>query len=266
MLVIPSDEDRGITNEQHGQVIEQLIMPGEKKKRCSYTEKDKIRIIICANQVGTTNAMQQYKKYFPHLAESTLRGWLSKFRAGLKKKSLTDLIQISSKRGRPLLLDEDLDKILRTFINNLRIAGGTVDRHSVHGVLMGIIKSNLGKYGGLWNEVRDRFLNEIVTAVALHNIPDELIINVDQTPSKFVSTGNFTMAGTNSKQVAKKGSNDKRGMTIALAETLSGKMLPFQLIYHGKTARSLPTVPFPEGFLLSYSEKHWSNERKRDPY
>ena len=224
-LVIPSAEDSGIPKEQYDRVIEQLIVPGGKKKRCIYTEKDKLRITICANQVGITNAIQFYKKDFPHLNESTLRGWLSKFRAELKRKSPTDLIQISSKRGRPLLLDENLDTVLRTFIINLRLAGGTVDRHSVHGVLMGIIKSNLTRYGGyldftitngwiqslyarmnmsrrmvttsrpivtraLWNEVRDQFLNEIVAAVALHNIPDELIINVDQTPSKFYYGGN----------------------------------------------------------------------------
>ena len=56
----------------------------------------------------------------------------------------------------------------------------------------------------LWNEVRDQFLNEIVTAVILHNIPDELSINVDHTPSKFVPTGNFTMAETNSKHEQRK--------------------------------------------------------------
>ena len=186
------------------------------------------------------------------------------------------------------MLDENLDVALRTFIMNLRL---------VHGVLMGIIKNHLTRYGGylgfkitngwiqslyarmnmsrrmvttsrlivtraIWNEVRDQFLNEIVTTAVLHNIPDELIINVDQTPSKFVPTCNFTMAETNFKHVAKKGSNDKRGMTVTLAETLSGKMLPFQLIYHGKTARSLPSVPFPVGFLLSYNEKHWSNEKE----
>ncbi|KAI6653067.1 Pogo transposable element with KRAB domain [Oopsacas minuta] len=128
---------------------------------------------------------------------------------------------------------------------------------------MGIIKSNLGRHGGyldlkitnswiqslyarmtmsrrmvttprpiatgaLWNEVRNQFLNEIVTTVALHNIPDKLIITVDQTPSKFVSTGSLTMVGTNSKQVAKKGSNNERGMKITLAETLSGKCYHFR--------------------------------------
>ena len=37
-------------------------------------------------------------------------------------------------------------------------------------------------------------------------------------------------------------------------------MPPFQLIYKGKTERSLPSYDFPEGFSLSLNEKHWSNE------
>ena len=37
-------------------------------------------------------------------------------------------------------------------------------------------------------------------------------------------------------------------------------MLPFQLIYKGKTERSLPSYDFPEGFSLSFNEKHCSNE------
>ena len=65
-LVIPSAEDSGIPKEQYDRVIEQLIVPGGKKKRCIYTEKDKLRITICANQVGITNAIQFYKKDFPH--------------------------------------------------------------------------------------------------------------------------------------------------------------------------------------------------------
>ena len=110
--------------------------------------------------------------------------------------------------------------------------------------------------------MRDRFLNEIAEAVATYNIPDQLIIHVDQTPSKFVPTENVTMAEKNSQHVAKKGGNDKRGMTLTLSETVDGTALPFQLIYRGKTARSLPATNFPEGFCLSYNEKHWSNEKE----
>ena len=114
----------------------------------------------------------------------------------------------------------------------------------------------------LWLETRYRFLNEVAEAVSTNSIPDRLTINVDQTPSKFVPTENVTMAETNSKHVAKKGGSDKRGMTLTLAETLDGSVLPLQLIYQGKTVRSLPATNFPEGFCLSYNEKHWSNEKE----
>ena len=99
-----------------------------------------------------------------------------------------------------------------------------------------------------------------MSAIVEGEIPDELILNVDQTPSKFVPTDNVTMTEKSSKHVSRKGSNDKRDITVTLAETLSGQILPFQLIYTGKTSRSLPHVKFPAGFCLSYNEKHWSNE------
>ena len=68
------------------------------------------------------------------------------------------------------------------------------------------------------------------------------------------------MAVRDTKHIPRTGGNDKRGITVTLSETLNGVMLPFQLIYKGKTARSLPSVPFLEGFSLSYNESHWSNE------
>ena len=42
-------------------------------------------------------------------------------------------------------------------------------------------------------EVRSQFLYEITNKVLKHNIPDELIVNVNQTLSKFVATDNVTM-------------------------------------------------------------------------
>ena len=68
------------------------------------------------------------------------------------------------------------------------------------------------------------------------------------------------MAETGSKHVSRKGRNDKRGITVTLSETITGKILLFQLIYTGKTAHSLPSVEFPNGFCLSHNPKHWSNE------
>ena len=62
-------------------------------------------------------------------------------------------------------------------------------------------------------------------------------------------TENVTMANTGSKHVSRKGENDKRGITVTWSETITGKILPFQLIYTGKTARSLPSVEFPMDFV-----------------
>ena len=73
-------------------------------------------------------------------------------------------------------------------------------------------------------------------------------------------TENVTMAETGSKYVSRKGGNVKLGITATLSETVTGKVFPFQLICTGKTARSLPSVEFPNGFCLSYNSKHWSNE------
>ena len=112
----------------------------------------------------------------------------------------------------------------------------------------------------LWEEVRTQFHNDIASAVLKYNIPDELILNIDQTPSKFVPTENVTMAENGSKHASRKGGNDKRGVTVTLSETITGKTLPSQLIYTGKTARSLPSIEFPNGFCLSYNPKRSSNE------
>ena len=55
-------------------------------------------------------------------------------------------------------------------------------------------------------------------------------------------------------------SDDKRLITGTFAITLSGSFLPMQLIYGGKTSKSLPRVKFPDTFTLSVNPKHYSNE------
>ena len=114
----------------------------------------------------------------------------------------------------------------------------------------------------LWIEIRKLSLHDICTLVQTYNIPDELITIVDQTPSKYVATSSVTMVEKNSKHVPNQGADDKRAITQTLAETLSGDMLPFQIVYTGKTSHSLPSAEFLEGFLLGFNKSHWSNEEE----
>ena len=75
-----------------------------------------------------------------------------------------------------------------------------------------------------------QFLHYICNKVLLYNIPDKLIINTDQTPSKYVATNNVTMAIKWEKYISRTGSNDKRSITLTLCKSHIGAILPFQLI------------------------------------
>lgn len=49
-----------------------------------------------------------------------------------------------------------------------------------------------------------------------YNIPNELIINIDQTLSKYTPTKNVTMTEKNLKHIRQNGANDKKGTTVTL--------------------------------------------------
>ena len=51
-------------------------------------------------------------------------------------------------------------------------------------------------------------------------------------------------------------------ITATFTITFNGKCLPMQLIYGGKTRKSIPTLKFPGGFLLSTNLKYYSNEEE----
>ena len=61
------------------------------------------------------------------------------------------------------------------------------------------------------------------------NIPPELVLNSDQTPSSYVSVGKSTMARHGSKSVPIKGLTDKRAITLNFVVTLSNNFLPMQV-------------------------------------
>ena len=103
------------------------------------------------------------------------------------------------------------------------------------------------------------YLHNIVTIVEKYKIPHSLIMNLDQTPLKFIPAMNHTMAKQNSKSVSVAGSSGKRSITGTFTITLNGHFLPMQLIYGGKAKQRLPRYKFPDGFSLSCSPKHFSN-------
>ena len=53
--------------------------------------------------------------------------------------------------------------------------------------------------------------------------------------------------------------SDKRAIPATFVISLDGTFLPLQLIYGGKTDRSIPKIKFPSSFSLSANKSHYSN-------
>ena len=99
----------------------------------------------------------------------------------------------------------------------------------------------------LRKEFEKAYLHSIVRKIEENNIPQSLVLNLDQTPSKYIPVSNKTMAAKGTKYVPIKGSSDQRMITTTFAITLDGHFLPMQLIYAGKTEVSPKS---PVSFIL----------------
>ena len=112
---------------------------------------------------------------------------------------------------------------------------------------------------GARKEAELLYLHNIVTIVEKYEIPHSLIMNLDQTPLKYIPAMNHTMAKQSSKSVSIAGSSDTCNITGTFTIVLNDHFLPMQLIYGGKTKQNLPRFKFPNGFSLSCNPRHFNN-------
>ena len=268
-----------------------------KKKRSNYikwTDKERYEIGKYASQNGVAAAVRHYKNKYDKLNESTVRGFKSRVEEDLKKATKNKVqpsnLIATEPRGRPPMLGE-IDEKVQTYIHHLSKRGGLISRAIAVSTAKALIQRDPNYCNNLeitesWaqslfrrmgfvrriktsskveipegarKEIEFQFLQEIVRAKERWDIPDDLILNFDQTPSKLVPVGQKTMAQKGSTNVTLVGSSDKKSITATFAVSLSGIFLPPQLIYGGKTNQSLPKYKFPASFSLSVNPTHYSN-------
>jgi len=203
----------------------------------------------------------------------------------------------NKKRGRPLLLGKELDDYVVLYIKHLRSSGAVVNTAIVMAAATGMAQfcdSNLLSINGgpisitkSWAKSllsrmhfvkrcattkkpkmstidfevgKTQFLYDAKVLIELEEIPDSLVLNWDQTGIHYVPVSSWTMAEEGSKRVEIVGVDDKRQITAVFCVTKSGHYLPPQIIYAGKTARSLPKSKFPTDWHVTFTENHWSNQ------
>ena len=104
------------------------------------------------------------------------------------------------------------------------------------------------------------FVADVTAEVIMNDIPDDLVVNWDQTGLHLVLTGQWTMHRQGERVVSISNSDDKRQITAVVAASMTGEYLPPQLIYTGKTEKCHPVVSIPSGWDIWHSHNHWSNE------
>lgn len=279
----------------------------------------KATIAKCALEIGVTKAIRKLEKQFPGrtLKESSIRGWVSKYKQEVNLKRLSSAKNVggedfcldvevkkleNKKRGRPLLLGEELDEQVKTYILALRNNGAVINSAIVIGCATGIVKShdsnllkcngghiNITKHWALsllhrlgfvkrksstkakvtvsdFEEKKAQFLFDIESIIVMEEIPSDLVINWDHTGINYVPVSSWTMAPEGAKRIEIAGVDDKRQITAVFAGTMSGKFLPPQIIYKGKTEKCLPTVEFPKEWHITNTPNHWANEQTTEAY
>ena len=248
-----------------------------------------------AAENGNAACMRKYSKELNKtLNESTIRGMKSAY---LKKlQSGEDVTSLPGKtRGRPLLIGNYWDEKVKAYVGALRRNGACVSSKIVIAGAIGLLKTAkppvLVEHGGTVNldktwaksiltrmgyskrkgtkgvknrpsnidEIAGKFHRQIGRRIHKYKVPDELIINWNQTSVDVVPASNWTMNLRGEKQVPVKGTDDKRQYTSLLACTLSGQLLPPQIIYQGKTDQCHPHgVKWPQDWDVTHTETHWS--------
>ncbi|KAG8692274.1 hypothetical protein FRC09_011339 [Ceratobasidium sp. 395] len=114
--------------------------------------------------------------------------------------------------------------------------------------------------------LRNAFLR-IACAVRDFVIPACCIVNADQTQVVYSPGDKRTWTTAGERQISVLGIEDKRAFTLMVGVSCSGALLPFQAIYAGKSARSVPNSDAPGyaeaqklGFLFDHSNTstYWS--------
>lgn len=100
---------------------------------------------------------------------------------------------------------------------------------------------------------------KIAEEVFEHKSPNDLILNFDQKPFGFASPSKVTYAKRNSQNVLILNSDDNLQITGTITINLSGKFLPIQLIYIGRTDLCHPKEKFPLGSDIIHSHNQWSD-------
>ena len=209
-------------------------------KRGSYKSKaldpaQRCEIGTCASEHGISTAQKKFG-----VPRTTV--WKLKKRYEKEKENSVGKLPIvkldRQKRGRPTILGAFIDGLVCQYVLALRSSGGVVNgkivRAVAHALVLFYNPSAVKENGGSivinrgvsksifrrmdftkrkgtktakklpenFADIKTKYLLEISQCICMHGIPEDLVINMDETGVSYTFTGGYTMEKTGSKQVS----------------------------------------------------------------
>ena len=229
-----------------------------KKRGCyeQFTPEEKLQMGERAAEHGVTSTVQYFHKRCSDRAvkESSMRTWRNKYLTEIAKRkrvgeeeTTMDLKQLpDKKRGRPLLLGDELDRRVKAYILDIQSKGAVVNSTIVIAVAQGIVShydSNMLEENGghitlskTWAKYllyrmgftkrraslkaklsvsnflqrQEQFSYDAKVLIEMLEIPASLVINWNQTGIHYVPVSSWTMESAGLKRVEIAGGDDKR--------------------------------------------------------
>ena len=268
--------------------------------RLSQEDKAAIGRYACENGVSRALAWYRDKNVKRSSVSDWKRAYEKELQAKSKDTEPGKAVMVEAlplkNRGRPPLLGHKMDKALQNYIIGMRSRGTPIGTTVVVGIGRGLIlkdqkthpeyfinpdvltrdwaRSVLRRMGyskrrssttskvlpGNFDDIKGQYLSDIQCVVEMEEIPDDMILNWDQTAIKIVPSSSWTMEKRGCKRVKIVAVDDKRQITAVFACSVTGSFLPIQLIYQGTTDRCLPCVQFPSDWHITCTANHWSTE------
>ncbi len=81
-----------------------------------------------------------------------------------------------------------------------------------------------------WEDLCEKAFLRLAYTIKEYDIPEELIVNTDQTQLVYAPGSKLTWTKSGSKQVSIIGLNEKRALTLVVSVACGGELLPMQSI------------------------------------
>ena len=126
------------------------------------------------------------------------------------------------------------------------------------------VTNSAGKLPSDWEEEKVRMLLRTAILCATHDIPLELVFNIDETPIYLNPSTKYTWSERGASNTAAHGAKDKTQYTLVPIISAAGDLVHMQLVFQGSTADCGPSQLFQQrhqdlfkNMSFTFSENHW---------